>query len=183
MSRSGGALRALQVVAAGVALAFGPALGCGLRAKPLGRASGEAGAPAPATAGGAGVFEPVALRLHALTRFTVDPRSGEPVIEAHFEPIDRWSHGVKALGELVFELYRGAPASGGGAAGSQLRVWAVDLRDPETNSEQYDRVTRTYRVLLGDLPPDVSSGEGLALHARFTTESGRRLEAARRFGS
>ena len=156
------------------------ASGCGLKAKPT------TGTTTRATGGGqsgADPFEPRAIRIHPLTRIDIDPATGAPRIDVFFELRDRWSHGVKALGQVVLELYEtSGPASATRGGPLQLRVWKVDLTDPDTNAGPYDRVTRTYHLSLADVPPGLPADRDLELLVRFTTLSGEQLVGNYRFG-
>ncbi len=136
-------------------------------------------------------FAPVRVRIHPLTRWTHDDE-GRPAIEARLEFLDRWGHGVKALGVARFDFARAAgagltPAPGGSeaAVGGTLRTrWhEVDMRDPETNSTSlYDAVTRTYVITLL-LESEREMEVPGALRILFTTEDGRGLTDERRLES
>ena len=62
----------------------------------------------------------------------------------------------------------------------QLKLWKVDLTDPDENAVPYDRVTRTYHLSLADLPSGISDRRDLRLSVRFTTTSGEQLVAVHR---
>lgn len=164
--------RPVAVVSCVLALAAGG--GCGLEAKPT---SGRFVGTAPGVGASRSAFEPETIRLHPLTRLEIDDR-GERRIEVFFEPIDRWNHGVKALGVAVLELYEfGGPSPDTRGGSRQLQLWRVDLSDPEANAEPYDRVTRTYHLTLADVPADLPPTRNLELRLRFTTIAGTQVEA------
>jgi len=142
-------------------------------------AAGGSSAPSPAGSGSepswADPFEPERVSLHPLTQL-VRSASGEESIEAYIELFDRFGHGVKALGTVVFELYESSPTGGGGGGGAdQLRRWNIDLTDPEANARPYDRVTRTYRFTLLGIPEEIRATSRPVLRVRFNTPSGRQL--------
>lgn len=155
--------------------------GCGLRAKPT---TGATTTPAGGqTRRASDPFEPRTIWVHPLTRIDADPKTGQPRIDVFFELRDRWNHGVKALGQVVLELYESSgPASASRGGPLQLRVWKVDLTDPDKNAEPYDRVTRTYHLSLADVPAGLPTDRDLELLVRFTTLSGKQLVGRYRFG-
>ncbi len=118
-----------------------------------------------------GPFAPESMRIYPLTHFERDGE-GEPRLILHLEMRDRWGDTVKGVGRLQVQLLRGGELSGGG--GDDERVWAVDMRDPETNALYFDPATRTYRVQLRDLPSWAEAtvdgrGTPVRLLAVFTT--------------
>lgn len=99
---------------------------------------------------------PDRIRVQPLTRVAADgpgmAPAGEPRVVCHVELLDRFGHGVKALGVMRVELYRPAGASGGGGETQEL-VWTVDLSDPADNAAYFDGlVGRAYVVNLVGLP-------------------------------
>lgn len=118
-------------------------------------------------------FPPTDVRINPLTR--IIPPSGEQDarIEVHVELLDRFSHPVKALGMLHFELREGGQGREGEP--SQVKRWEVDLREPRLHEEPYDRVTRTYRFFLEGVPSLDAGDAQYTLRARFITGNGRRL--------
>lgn len=130
-----------------------------------------------------GLFAPVEVRVHPLTRFVREKdEDGGHRIEAHIEMLDQAGDGVKGAGTLSIELYRGSgPVSGVGEK-DQLDRWTINLADPKVNAEAYDRVTRTYRVILTGLPNDLKGPDGLTLRIRLTTPTGRQLSSEARLG-
>lgn len=110
-------------------------------------------------------FPPTRIVIHPLTRFSTDPASGERQLELHAELFDKYSHPVKSLGLLTIELRRASAA--GSTSGDQLRRWEVDLSRPGLHERAYDRVTRTYRLLLRDLPPGIGESESLSVVVYF----------------
>jgi hypothetical protein len=126
-------------------------------------------------------FEPTSVRVHPLTRLLSD--AGRRRIELHLELLDAWNHEVKALGTVVVELYQiGGPGADETGGPMQLRLWTIDLTDPDANSRPYDRVTQTYRLVLADVPEDLPSSEQLELYVRFNTPSGGLLTTSHRLG-
>jgi hypothetical protein len=121
------------------------------------------------------------LRIHPLTRVIDDPAAGARSIEAHIELLDRFGHPVKALGQFNFTLYRGD--AGGSTADplEQLKRWSVDLSDPGGNSAVYDIVTRTYQIILTDVPGSPGSERGFELVVRFTSEENITVSSTHRF--
>lgn len=149
------------------------ASGC-LRPKPYPDRAARAGGP---NAVAPNPFAPVSIRIHPLTRMLpmADESANEASIEAHLELLDAVGDSVKGAGELALELYReGGPASGVGEAG-QVQRWSLNLSDLRVNADAYDRVTRTYRVILTGAPSLVRQRQGFALRARLTTPDGRQL--------
>lgn len=117
------------------------------------------------------------MRLHPLTRFLPATGNAEMLqIEAHVELMDRWGHPTKELGTLVFALRRSSGIAGGGP--EQLKRWIIQMEDPEINAQRYDPVTRTYRVLLGEIPRPYAFTGAPTLEASFTTLTGRTLGAS-----
>lgn len=109
------------------------------------------------------------MSIHPLTRLIPGKDAKPAAIEAYVELFDSWGDGVKGLGTILFELYRGE-----GAAAEQLARWSEDLSDPDANSKRYDRVTRAYRFRL-NLAAGSIGGERTAryeLRARFTPATG-----------
>ncbi len=128
-------------------------------------------------------FPPVELVVHPLSRITTDPDTGDARIEAHFELLDTYGHTVKALGTAALELRvvdRGTSGTSGGPR--QLARWTIDMSTPDENARPFDRVTRTYRLTLIDLPRPLPPAETLTLSVRYSTTSGVRLHAQRRLG-
>ncbi|MEM1424821.1 MAG: hypothetical protein AAGH64_12575, partial [Planctomycetota bacterium] len=128
-------------------------------------------------------FPPETLIVHPLTRLSKDQGTGRTRIEAHFELVDRYGHTVKALGEVVLELRSSDPGTATSAAGPrQVARWTKDMRTPDENARPFDRITRTYRLTLADLPASLPPEQNLTLIVRYTTDDGRVLSAERRFG-
>ncbi len=128
-------------------------------------------------------FPPETLAVHPLTRITQTDSGQPPRIEAHFELADRFGHGVKSLGTASVELRLADDASDGAAGGPrQLRRWTIEMLTPEEASRPYDRVTRTYRLTLVDLPAPLPPEENLVIAVRFTTAEGKRISGERRLG-
>lgn len=121
------------------------------------------------------------LRIHPLTRVIEQDANNARSIEAHVELLDRFGHPVKSLGTLNFTLYRGD--AGGSAANplEQLKRWSVDLSNPAQNSAVYDIVTRTYQVILTDVPGSNGSERGFELVVRFTSREDVPVSSTHRF--
>jgi len=103
-----------------------------------------------------GPFAPASVRVYPLTNVE---RTGESArIVLHLELRDAWGDTVKGVGRLLVRLYRSTAVPGAaGGIGEEARrrqelVWEVDLTDLELNASLYDPSTRTYRVVLGELP-------------------------------
>lgn len=152
--------------------------GCGIEPKPLPQR------PAQPREGSRGnPFAPVEVRVHPLTRLVREKdEDGGFRIEAHIEMLDAAGDGVKGAGTLVIELYRGSGPVAGVGEEDQLDRWSINLADLAVNAEAYDRVTRTYRVILTGLPNYLKGPEGLTLRIRLTTPSGRQLSSEARLG-
>ena len=61
-----------------------------------------------------------------------------------------------------------------------MKRWKVELTDADTNVKAYDRVTRTYRLTLVDLPSDKGKPGVWKLEARWLLPEGRTLVATQR---
>lgn len=166
--------RAARAAIALIALALMPVAGCGLTPKWL--------ATPRASRAPAWPFAPARLHIHPLTRIVPDPAGGPASIEAHIELVDRAGDEVKGVGRLLLELYRESGPVRGVGEQAQLLRWTVDLSDPERNASAYDRVTRTYRVLLTQVPASALDPERLLLRALLITPDDRQLAAVYRLG-
>lgn len=128
-------------------------------------------------------FAPVEIRIHPLTRLVREQdEDGGSRIEAHIEMLDEVGDGVKGAGQLTIELYRGSGPVAGVGEEDQVQRWTLDLVDRRANAGAYDRVTRTYRVVLTGLPLFIKGPEGLTLRVRLTTPAGRQLSSEARLG-
>ena len=156
--------RAIAPVCAAALLVAAPA--CAVRPKPAGSPK-NTGAVA-----GTSAFEPVELRIHPLTRIRESSDGVGHSVDLYFELLDRWGHGVKALGTLTVELR--AINAGGQREPFQVRSWTVALSEPGVNSAAYDRVTRTYHIVLEDVP---AGSDGSELLARFRGSHGNQIVA------
>lgn len=96
-----------------------------------------------------GPFEPVALRVFPLTRVERDA-AGAAQIVLHLELKDEWGDTVKGVGALTVQLLRPAGVASGGGR-DEVR-WDVSLWGAEENARYYDPSSRTYRIVLGDVP-------------------------------
>lgn len=151
---------------------------CGIERK--GGASGGRG-PVSRAAEGESPFAPVQLVVHPLTRLVRNTDTGDERVELHLELRDRWEDSVKWLGDAVIELFRETPPIANAAAGGeQVKRWRVELTDADANVKAYDRVTRTYRLTLVDLPQDKGKSGVWKLEARWMLPEGRTLVATQR---
>lgn len=94
----------------------------------------------------AGPFAPTLVRIHPLTHFDTGP-DGAPRVVVHLEFEDAWADPVKAAGDLTIRLH---PA--GRPADADAPAWDIPLRDLGLNARLFTPATRTYRVILGQLP-------------------------------
>ncbi len=136
----------------------------------------------PAVTGSSPVpFAPVRLQVHPLTHLDVDQENVVRLI-CHIELKDRWGDTTKAKGLLRLELYRPVEAARPDLQTQELS-WELDLRDLELNAASFDPATRSYRLLLGGLPPwaealarrlaaegDQGTPERLLIRAVFETQ-------------
>jgi hypothetical protein len=126
-------------------------------------------------------FVPVQLVVHPLTRVVRGTAAGDDRVELHLELRDRWEDSVKWLGDVVIELFRESPPiANASSGGEQVKRWKVELTDAEANVKAYDRVTRTYRLTLVDLPSDKGKSGVWKLEARWMLPEGRTLVATQR---
>ncbi len=119
-------------------------------------------------------LSPTELRIHPLTRFVRRENEGDFALDLHFELLDRWEHPAKALGEISVSLYGQDRARDG--RGVLIRRWVIDLRDPDENARPYDRVTRTYRLMLTEIPGGAIRAETLRIEAQFVLMDGSRIK-------
>ncbi len=167
------AIKAAAIVMGGMGAVV--VCGCGLAAK---------SAAGPVAGGEAvGAFAPVRVVVHPLSGVRPDRASGRRQVEAHIELFDRWDHPVKALGTVVFELYREAGVASAAAIGAQVARWDYEMTDPDVNARAYDPVTRTYRFQLNDGEDALSGGAGWTLRVLFTRLDGVALEGSGRLMS
>ena len=151
---------------------------CGIERK--GGATGGRGPISNATANES-PFAPVQLVVHPLTRVAKDPNTGDERVELHLELRDRWEDSVKWLGSVVIELFcESPPIANATTGGEQLKRWRVELANADSNVMAYDRITRTYRLTLVDLPSDKGKLGVWKLEARWTLPEGRTLTASQR---
>ena len=95
-----------------------------------------------------GPFRPSAMRVHPLTHTELQV-DGQPIVVLHLELKDPWGDTVKGIGQVQIQLRR---ATGTATIGNRGTRWDLDLRNLETNISYFDSATRTYRIVLGDLP-------------------------------
>ena len=103
-------------------------------------ACGPAGAR-PLTGSGMDMFEPVAMRIHPLTRAI--PNNPKENVEIHLELKDQFGDVAKGVGKVSLELYSYA-LMGLNHHGKKLATWSGDLSTPEFNKQYWDPITRTY---------------------------------------
>lgn len=117
-------------------------------------------------------FWPEALRIHPLTRLTVDAKSGLFIIEVRLEFLDPEGHTTKGVGQVRIDL---AAGESGADSSPPIGTQNWDLRDRSVNRRFYDDVTRTY---LFRLKVDSSElGPKPELRAYFLSATGQRLQA------
>jgi len=117
-------------------------------------------------------FWPNVLRIHPLTRLTVDKRTGQTIIEVRLEFLDPEQHTTKGVGQIRVDLATTGTASD---SSPPLATWSWDLRDPSVNSTLYDEVTRTYLLRLK--VESLELGPQLHLRAYYLSANGQRLQA------
>ncbi|GJM19280.1 MAG: hypothetical protein DHS20C14_14930 [Phycisphaeraceae bacterium] len=96
-----------------------------------------------------GPFEPVALRVFPLTRLDRDAE-GQAQVVLHVELKDEWGDTVKGAGLLTVQLLR--PQGERAGTGKDEVRWDVSLWSDEDNARHYDPSSRTYRIVLGEVP-------------------------------
>ncbi len=163
MARSGAGGVVGCMVALGIALA-----GCGAEGPVVvdGGGVGIVGARTPL-----GPFAPATMRVFPLTNVEVGD-DGVARIVLHLELRDRWGDTTKATGGLRVRLYRSVEGVSGPAGERQELVWDVDLNDLGLNAALFDPATRTYRIVLGELPgwaAERARGSGVTLVAVLIT--------------
>lgn len=97
-----------------------------------------------------GPFAPASMRIHPLTTIERD-QNGQAQVVLHVELRDAWGDVIKGMGTLRVQLLRPTGLGGGGPERVEIE-WELDLGDLDANVRHYDPSTRTYRVLLGNLP-------------------------------
>ncbi len=118
-----------------------------------------------------GPFRPSAMRVHPLTH-TETRSDGEPVMVLHIELKDPWGDTVKGVGQVQVQLRKATSTTTIGDRGTR---WDIDLRDIEINISYFDSATRTYRIVLGELPDwldqslRAGSPEGARVRVLFRT--------------
>ncbi len=146
------------------------ALGCSKPLGPLTASPRESSDPFPSStdagsaeaAAGSWPYVPRSIRVHPLTRRM--PGAPVPTVEVHVECLDEEEETTRGIGMLEVELRY---------AGQRLGAGPLDLGDREVNRATFDRVTRTYRVVV-QLPVDAAPAaqETLEVHAVLTTPQG-----------
>lgn len=153
-----------------VLLSVATVAGCGAQFKGAGAISADASRDRQVGAS-ACAFEPVLLTVHPLTRLTRSA-DGTGRADVHFELFDRYGHPVKALGDAAVEMVTRPTAAVGGTAGEQIGLWGADLTNPATNADAYDPVTRTYRLLMSEIPTMAWLDETVEVQVRFVVSGG-----------
>ena len=119
-------------------------------------------------------FWPQQMRIHPLTQFVTDRKSGDRLVEVRIEFVDGYGHTTKAVGQFDVELRSAATQD---PVQEPLGAWDRNLRDMEINRDHYDDVTQTYLFRLNvqnvEIPEDpelrayFSSGDGWYLQATY----------------
>ncbi len=120
-------------------------------------------------------FWPQRVRVHPLTQFVTDRKTGHELLEVRIEFFDGWGHTCKAFGGIVIEIYD-AKNFDAKAAVSWSDDHELDLANLQINSERYDDVTRTYLFSLE--VEDQPIPEDAELRVYFQSGDGARLQAA-----
>ena len=134
---------------------------------------------APAASLRAWPFVPERIDVHPLTRIVASAERGAQIL-AHIEMRDRFGDDVKAVGELLIELYDDIGPVEGVGERRQVDVWRFDLADLDANRRAYDPVTRTYRLELTEVRSESLKAARALVVATLITPSGSRLTAQRR---
>lgn len=145
--------------------------GCGSGGQ---RVRTEAPPPPPRTgddhvdvADGVWPFWPQQMRIHPLTQFMTDRRTGEQLIEVRIEFKDAYGHTCKAVGDVRIELY----FENSTVAQQPAVEWPGNLRDMEVNRDYFDEVTQTYVFRLN--VADLEIPDELEVKAYFWSGDGR----------
>lgn len=121
----------------------------------------------------ASALAPASMRVHPLTRLEPGGRGGWRLV-VHLELLDPHGHSGKWLGRAEVGLEPvGGGGGGGGEAEGRGRVVTLDWSDAGANAVAFDWISRTYRVVLDDLPSWARPGAGgseveVEVRARFT---------------
>jgi hypothetical protein len=107
--------------------------------QPTSRSGGDMNASSAGVSTNAWPFVPASIRVHPLSRITVDA-AGRRRVELRIECRDAEGDSVRTIGLATIRLGDGNVAEE-----------ALDLNDMRVNQETWDRVTRTYRQTL-DIP-------------------------------
>ena len=120
-------------------------------------------------------FWPSDMRIHPLTQFVNDRKTGELVIEARVEFIDPYGHTCKAFGQIELALHDADPEQ---FNANPAGTWPEDLTDLELNQIYFDDVTGTYLLRL-EISEIIEVPQQAQLRAAFQPADGRRLQATR----
>ncbi|MFW5653922.1 MAG: hypothetical protein ACOC0P_07730 [Planctomycetota bacterium] len=98
-------------------------------------------------------FSPTATRVHPLSRWLPPNERRPALLEARIEFFDAFTHNVKGMGRVRFELLDTGGESvddnaGALAAARRIGIWEIDLADVDRNVQHYDAITRTYSFRL-----------------------------------
>lgn len=124
------------------------------RETPIRPSSGEWANPGP--------FEARRIRIYPLTQFDVGG-DGEPQLVVFFEVQDAWGDSVKAVGDLLVQVW---PSQSSGGVSADIRSWPLPLWDGDVNASYFDPTSRMYRVPLTGLPEWIFLNEGANRDAR-----------------
>lgn len=121
----------------------------------------------------AGIIGPVSVRIHpSFTQVKDWNADGDPDgFEALFEVRDQWNEPIRAVGNVIFEVFeyrQGYPDPRGRRL---VDPWAASLATVEEQTHRWDRVSRAYKFQLAY--PEVDAGRTYVLAASFETEGGR----------
>jgi hypothetical protein len=162
-SRGAGILPGVERVLLLLLLALSSVAGCGA---PPGAVIDRSGSGSDAS----WPFWPQRMRIHPLTRITVDPTSEDLVIELRLEFTDRDEVTTRAVGQAYLALFLD-PAD---IPLSPVQKWEIDLQSLDANRVHFDLVTRTYLFKLRVEPPTLPE-QGI-VRAFFASADGREFE-------
>ena len=102
--------------------------------------------------------------------------SESPTIEAFVELMDQFGDPVKAVGQFRFEIFKYRPAFSDprGRRFEDDGIQLIDLRDIRLNQQNWDSITRSYRLSL-KLPEQACRLKRMVLQVTFIAEPQYRL--------